>query len=97
MNSSHTVGNEPEFTHHQSFLSELTCREWAILLHLSDDLLNAEIADRLKLSKKSVVNYRNRMGQKLFLSGAHNLARFARKHKVALHIWYERRWVPCRK
>ncbi|WP_460915337.1 response regulator transcription factor [Spirosoma areae] len=68
---------------------ELTPREWEVLIHINDDLTNAEIADRLNLTTKSVVNYRNRIGSKLDLQGARKLARFVRKHQDELRQWHE--------
>ncbi|QDK82488.1 helix-turn-helix transcriptional regulator [Spirosoma sp. KCTC 42546] len=70
-------------------LFELTPREWQVLLYVVEDLTNAEIADLLYLSTKSVVNYRNRIGSKLNLQGARKLAQFARKHQHELQKLYE--------
>ena len=50
-------------------LSELTPREWEILIRIANDLTNAEIADQLALTPKSVENYRTRIGTKLDLQG----------------------------
>ena len=93
MNPPYTTDDEPEFVHHQSFLLELTCREWAILLYMADDLLNTEIAARMNLAEKSVENYHTRIGQKLNLKGKNKLARFARRYAPDLRDWYERRAV----
>lgn len=68
---------------------ELTPREWEVLLYVGDDLTNAEIADLLCLTAKSVVNYRNRIGCKLDLKGARKLARFVRTHQQELRQWHE--------
>ena len=74
---------------------DLTPREWEVLLQVADDLTNAEIADRLHLNTKSVVNYRNRIGCKLDLQGAHKLARFARKHQDELRRLHELLIAKC--
>lgn len=68
---------------------ELTHREWDVLLCVSDDLSNAEIADNLCLSVKSVENYRTRIGCKLNVKGSRRLARFARMHYEELRQWYQ--------
>ena len=73
-----------------SQLLELTSREWDVLIAIADDVPNAEIAEKLSLTEKSVGNYRTRIGHKLNLAGIHNLARFARKHAIELHLWHER-------
>ncbi|MBO0934889.1 response regulator transcription factor [Fibrella aquatilis] len=70
-------------------LTQLTAREWAVLLEVANDLSNATIAERLCITTKSVENYRTRIGSKLELSGHRILERFARQHKVALRQWYE--------
>ncbi|WP_020599376.1 response regulator transcription factor [Spirosoma panaciterrae] len=70
-------------------LIDLTPREWQVLLSIIDDLTNAEIAELLCLSPKSVVNYRNRIGCKLNLQGSRKLAQFARKHQHELRQLYE--------
>jgi DNA-binding NarL/FixJ family response regulator len=72
-----------------SEIRELTCREWEILLALTGDMNNTEIADRLSLTEKSVQNYRNRIAGKLKLPGRYNLARYARKHADKIRQWYE--------
>lgn len=81
----------PDLSCLSSLLSELTSREWEVLLALADDLTCAEIAEKLSLTEKSVGNYRTRIGHKLNLNGVNKLARFARKHAIDLRFWYERR------
>lgn len=81
-------------------LVDLSPREWQVLLFVVDDMTNAEIANRLHLSPKSVVNYRNRIGSKLNLQGARKLAQFARKHQHELRQLYELliiKYTPPRK
>lgn len=61
-------------------LAKLSPRELDVLLEVSKDLTNAEIADRLHLAVKSVENYRTRIGSKLGYEGPRLLARFAREY-----------------
>lgn len=68
---------------------ELTRREWDVLLQVANDLSNAEIAERLCLTPKSVENYRAKIGCKLNLKGRRLLARFARQQKAELRHWFE--------
>ena len=70
-------------------LFDLTLREWAVLLYVADDLTNAEIAEKLCITEKSVVNYRNRIGCKLNLKGVGKLARYTRKRRDGLQKWYQ--------
>ncbi|WP_109678107.1 response regulator transcription factor [Dyadobacter jejuensis] len=60
------------------FLSE---REWAVLLSLTEDITNSEIADKLFITPASVKTYRSRISDKLGLAGRGNLERYARKNK----------------
>ncbi|WP_338876322.1 LuxR C-terminal-related transcriptional regulator [Spirosoma sp. SC4-14] len=68
---------------------ELTYREWEVLLLIACDMDNAEIADQLNLTEKSVQNYRYRIACKLDLQGRHKLAKYARKHAEYLQRYYE--------
>ncbi|MBO0940079.1 response regulator transcription factor [Fibrella sp. HMF5335] len=70
-------------------LTQLTAREWAVLLEVANDSSNATIAERLCITTKSVENYRTRIGGKMELTGHRVLERFARQHKPALRQWYE--------
>lgn len=70
-------------------LASLTSREWDVLLEVSKDLTNPEIANRLCLSVKSVENYRTRIGSKLGYEGPGLLARYARQHQAELKQWRE--------
>jgi DNA-binding NarL/FixJ family response regulator len=67
---------------------ELTDREWAVLLAVADDEPNAQIADRLCLSARSVQNYRYQIADKLGLKGYRVLERAARHHRANLHEWF---------
>jgi len=58
-------------------------------MQVAHDLSNAEIADRLSTTPKSVENYRARIGEKLDLRGCKVLARFARRHAADLRYWYQ--------
>ncbi|MFD2573221.1 response regulator transcription factor [Spirosoma soli] len=68
---------------------ELTRREWDVLLQVANDLTNAEIAEQLCLTPKSVENYRARIGCKLNMKGTRLLARFARQHGPELQQWFQ--------
>jgi DNA-binding CsgD family transcriptional regulator len=67
----------------------LSDREFDVLLETVNDLTNAEIGDRLNLSRKTVETYRTRIGGKLGCSGYRVLARFARRHQTELRRIYE--------
>lgn len=79
------LGSNPPNPH----IFALTKREWAVLVQVANDFSNAEIADRISTSTKSVENYRSRIGEKLDLRGCKVLARFARRHATELRYWYQ--------
>jgi len=64
----------------------LTKREWDVLLLLTEDLSNQEIADGLHLTTNTVKTYRRRISEKLLISGKDQLARFSRKNQILLKI-----------
>ena len=69
-------------------LYSLTNREWDVLLLLTEDISNAEIADRLDVTPKSVKGHNARIINKLILEGRDHLGRFARKNGEWLQIKY---------
>ena len=69
-------------------VGELTFREWEILLLIASDKPNAEIEVITKLKSRSVINIRNRIGDKLGLKGRNHLGQFARKHRALLEHWF---------
>jgi DNA-binding NarL/FixJ family response regulator len=69
-------------------LADLTSREWQVLLFIADDKQNADIEVVTRLKTRSIINIRNRIGDKLMLKGRNNLGQFARKNKEALNYWY---------
>lgn len=74
---------------HHVNLSVLTRREWDVLFLLTNNLHNAAIAECLCITTRSVINYRNRIGDKLLLKGHHALADFARNNSENLQQWYQ--------
>ena len=67
---------EPE-THDPGILATLSPRELDVLILLGGGLTHAEIAERLKLSVRTIERHRDRLGQKLQASNRVELARFA--------------------
>ncbi|CAG5069787.1 hypothetical protein DYBT9623_02524 [Dyadobacter sp. CECT 9623] len=65
-------------------VTELTFREWEILLLISEDRSNKDIAVITNMKIESIRSMRNRIGDKLILKGHNTLARFARQHRRAL-------------
>jgi NarL family two-component system response regulator LiaR len=65
-------------------IESLTQAERRILKLISEDLTSKEIADRLKLSFKTVENHRYHICQKLNLRGTHSLLRFAFDNRAYL-------------
>ncbi|GAB3028080.1 response regulator transcription factor [Spirosoma pulveris] len=64
--------HQPDLKHEENELPnrailDLTSREWDVLMHITQDLTNSEIADQLAVTSKSVENYRARIGSKLGL------------------------------
>lgn len=57
-------------------LLQLTDREWDVISHIADGLTTAEIAESLVIERKSIENYKRRIGKKLEISGRSNLIRF---------------------
>ena len=69
-------------------LGDLTLREYEILLLLAEDLDNDQITSHTKLSRRTVINMRNRIGDKLLLKGRNKLGQFARQNRQALKHWF---------
>ncbi|TDB58081.1 response regulator transcription factor [Arundinibacter roseus] len=63
--------------------------EWRVLLCLSEDRSNSEIANRLCLSKKSVETYQTRIGIKLEITGRSKVAFFARRNRIMILKVYD--------
>ena len=81
----------PDFTESEenaslsdSPITELTFREWEVLLHISEDRGNKDIAVITNMKIESVRSIRYRIGDKLMLKGHDTLAKFARQHRRAL-------------
>jgi DNA-binding NarL/FixJ family response regulator len=70
-------------------LGSLKKREWAVLFALGHDLSNADLADRLSLSIKSVENYKTCIGHTLGVQGRDELARYARRYANEIREWYK--------
>lgn len=64
-----------------SALMMLTASECRVLLLLANDYQNAEIAEELCVTTRTVETYVNRIGSKLGFSGRFNLSRTARRNK----------------
>ena len=63
-------------------LSRLSPREWEVLQLVVEGESNAEIADALSLSPKTVETYRSRLMQKLDIGDLPSLVKFAIQHGV---------------
>ncbi|WP_353722543.1 helix-turn-helix transcriptional regulator [Dyadobacter sp. 676] len=57
-------------------LLQLTDREWEVVSFMADGLTTAEIAECLVIERKSIENYKRRIGKKLEITGRSNLIRF---------------------
>ena len=68
-----------------STVFELTFREWEVLLLISEDRENIEIASITNSKIQTIRNMRNRIGDKLMLKGRNKLGQFARQHHQELH------------
>ena len=55
--------------------------EWKILVLIVDDFTNSEIMSTLNLKRRTVLNIRNSIGDKLGLKGVHTLAVFSRANR----------------
>lgn len=62
----------------------LTERELELLCHLAHDLPDAETADRMCTTTKTIANYKNRIGDKLNLKGHRAVMRFAIQRRELL-------------
>lgn len=67
-------------------LATLTPQEIIVLIHLADDLTAAEIAKAMRITPKSVSNYKDRITSKLHLDGCRALRRFAIQQQEFLHL-----------
>jgi DNA-binding NarL/FixJ family response regulator len=65
-------------------IEDLTVAERRILKLISEDNTSKEIADKLKISTKTIENHRQNICQKLKLHGSHSLLKFAFDHKSQL-------------
>jgi len=65
-------------------ISRLTATERRVLALISDELSSEEIADKLCVSPRTVEHHRSNIKQKLELSGASSLLRFALKNRKYL-------------
>ena len=83
--------NYPDNTYHpvpHSQLGDLTFREYEVLLLIAKDDQNNDISTTTKLSSRTVINMRNRIGDKLLLKGRNKLGQFARQNREALTHWF---------
>ena len=55
--------------------------EWKILILMVDDFTNSQIMNALNLKRRTVLNMRHSIGDKLGLKGAHTLAVFSRANR----------------
>ncbi|WP_428654769.1 LuxR C-terminal-related transcriptional regulator [Runella sp.] len=67
-------------------LATLTPQEIIVLIHLADDLTAVEIAKAMRITPKSVSNYKDRITCKLYLDGCRALRRFAIQQHEFLHL-----------
>ena len=65
-------------------IADLTVAERRILKLIAEDFTSKEIADRLKISTKTIENHRQNICSKLKLYGSHSLLKFAFEHKSHL-------------
>ncbi|NIJ51666.1 LuxR C-terminal-related transcriptional regulator [Dyadobacter arcticus] len=93
----------PDFTESEenaslsdSPVTELTFREWEVLLLISEDRGNKDIAVITSLKIESIRSMRNRIGDKLMLKGHNTLAQFARQHRRALRQLFQVLFLPRR-
>lgn len=70
-------------------LATLSSREWEVLLLLTEGKSNAEIAERIFITVKSLHNNKNRISRKLSIKGYRSLNNFAANNKRALKYWYK--------
>lgn len=68
-------------------LASLSSREWEVLLLLAEGKTNAEIADDIYVTIKSLHNNKNRISNKLGLNGYRALSKFATEHRQNLNYW----------
>ena len=92
-NSSEQFSQAPEIKEPELF--SLTYREWQVLILLSADRRNPEIAEALFLSAKSVETYITRIGNKLGLNGRDKLSRTARRNNAYLGDFFKRYYANC--
>ncbi len=90
MNTDSQHTNTPKLPTTTAAMYDLTEREWDVLIELTDDLPNAELAERLSLTVKSVENYKTVIGRKLGMAGRDVLNRYARRYTLELREWYQR-------
>jgi FixJ family two-component response regulator len=55
--------------------------EWKVLVLIVDDFTNSQIMTALSLKRRTVLNIRNSIGDKLGLKGVHTLAVFSRANR----------------
>jgi len=70
-------------------LATLSSREWEVLLLLTEGKSNAEIAERIFITVKSLHNNKNRISRKLSIKGYRSLNTYAANNKIALKYWYK--------
>ncbi|NIJ55370.1 LuxR C-terminal-related transcriptional regulator [Dyadobacter arcticus] len=79
------IGNPALVEHNFSLLKP---REWKVLILLIDDFTNQDIMVALNLKRRTVINLRNSIGDKLNLKGAHTLAQFCRSNRELILCQY---------
>lgn len=74
-------GKREAFTSEHAGLKSLTDQERKILLLIAESKTSKEIAEALFLGQKTVDNYRYKISEKLGLSGAYSLLKFALENR----------------
>ena len=72
---------QEERTFYFSIIESLNNREIELLYHLTNDLSDKEVAEKMCVVHTSIANYKNRIGEKLDLKGRRCVTRFAIAHK----------------
>jgi len=65
-------------------IDQLTGAERRVLKLIATDMTTKEIADRLKLSPRTIESHRAKISRKLGLQGSHSLLKFAFEHRSSL-------------
>ncbi|MCE6988703.1 LuxR C-terminal-related transcriptional regulator [Dyadobacter sp. CY323] len=80
----------PSF-HSNAVIDGFSClkpREWKILVLIVNDFTNSEIMNALNLKRRTILNLRNSIGDKLGLKDEHTLAIFASANRDVILFRY---------